>query len=103
MLTNLIANSITHGSDPTKVALFGERDDVVIVVTNHGPAIPKEMLASLFQPFDRPRASDDFAPNNGLGLGLYIVSEIVFSHGGTLSVASADDLTTFTINLPRLG
>jgi phosphoserine phosphatase RsbU/P len=39
----------------------------------------------------------------GLGLGLYIASEIARAHGGTLGVTSSDDETVFTFRMPAGG
>jgi signal transduction histidine kinase len=62
-------------------------------VRNSGPAIPEEKQAQLFKPFWR---SDNATGGQGLGLGLFIASEIAISHGGVLEVISTDNATTFT-------
>jgi signal transduction histidine kinase len=55
----------------------------------------------LFQPFSRPESA---TPRPGLGLGLYIASEIARAHDGTLSVcSSADEGTCFSLRLPLSG
>lgn len=64
-----------------------------LAVTNAGPAIPIEIQTQLFKPFWQAAKS---GPNQGLGLGLYIASEIASSHGGTLTVDSCAARTTFT-------
>jgi signal transduction histidine kinase len=57
--------------------------------------------AILFELFTRP-AEDADGANQGLGLGLYIASEIVHAHGATISVSSQEgEGTTFTIRWPR--
>jgi signal transduction histidine kinase len=66
-------------------------------VGNEGAPIPPATMARLFQPFSRAGADSKQA---GLGLGLYIASEIARSHGGTLGVSSAEDATTFTLEMP---
>jgi signal transduction histidine kinase len=74
-------------------------DPVVLSVHNEGPPIPPELLPVLFEPFRR--AAGDNSPR-GLGLGLYIVRQLVEAHGGTIDVRStAQEGTTFTIELPR--
>ncbi|MGH9885842.1 MAG: sensor histidine kinase, partial [bacterium] len=69
---------------------------VYVAVTNSGPTIPSEALDRLFEPFWQGAAR-----SRGLGLGLYIVQQIVHAHGGTIAVRSEADQTTFTVRLPR--
>jgi PAS domain S-box-containing protein len=101
--SNLIGNAVKHGEpgQPIYVVATGERDQVTLLVHNVGPPIPTELLPMVFEPFhhrqDRRRAAKD-----GFGLGLYIVREIVFAHGGTVDVtSSAAAGTTFIARLPR--
>ena len=61
--------------------------------------MPPELLRVLFDPFQRGRA--DGRNLGGLGLGLYIVREIVHAHGGTIDVTSDAEATTFRVRLPR--
>jgi signal transduction histidine kinase len=98
LLSNLIGNAIQHGVDPTTVLVRDAGDDVVVSIHNGGPPIPPATLPRLFEPFQHgaPDASD------GLGLGLYICSEIVRAHRGTIDVSSSEDAgTTVTVVLPR--
>jgi len=102
LISNLVGNAVAHGTGPVRVTARDEGDDVVTTVHNQGPAIPSALLPILFEPFTRPASAADGGPSKGLGLGLYIASEIVHAHGGTLSVVSRDDEgTTFTIRWPR--
>ena len=98
LLSNLLANALTHGSPRTPVSVSANvaGDDLVIEVWNDGEPIPADRLDMVFAPFWRRSASRE-----GLGLGLYICSQIVRSHGGQLSATSiAADGTRFTANLP---
>lgn len=100
LLSNLIANALTHGaSDGTvRVGAGVDGNDVVLSVCNRGDPIPAEAMEKLFQPFTR----EDFRPSQqGLGLGLYIASEIARAHGGKLQVSSTADETCFTFRMPR--
>lgn len=102
VLSNLLRNAIQHGSpkDPITLTAVGERDEVTVEVHNGGPPIPREALATLFDPM--VRHVGDAPANIGLGLGLYIASQVVVAHGGTLGVTSTDaDGTRFTVHLPR--
>lgn len=100
VLSNLLGNAVTHGAQdqPITVRAAIEDDKLVLSVINGGPPIPAEDLAKIFQPYWRPAHSK---PGGGLGLGLYIASEIVAGHGGTLQVtSSAADGTRFLATLP---
>lgn len=97
---NLVANAVAHGAPDGPVTVTTERrtDVCTISVHNLGPAIPPEQIADLFQPMVR---GPDAHAEGGVGLGLFIVREIVERHDGTIRVASAPDTgTSFTIVLP---
>jgi signal transduction histidine kinase len=69
----------------------------VLTVHNRGNPIPAGVLPRLFEPFQRGDTS-----SAGLGLGLYIVSEIARAHHGSVTVTStAPEGTTFTVTLPK--
>ncbi|MEZ2297503.1 ATP-binding protein [Variovorax sp. RCC_210] len=100
VLSNLLGNAVTHGApdSPITVRAAIEGDQLVLSVTNGGAPIPEDDLAKIFQPYWRPAHSK---PGGGLGLGLYIASEIVAGHGGTLQVSScASEGTCFMATLP---
>ncbi|WP_042579355.1 GAF domain-containing sensor histidine kinase [Variovorax paradoxus] len=100
LLSNLIGNAVTHGgpNDPVVVRATLEDDRLVLSVSNGGEPIPPDDLPRIFQPYWRPANSK---PGGGLGLGLYICSEIVAAHGGTLEVtSSAAEGTRFVATLP---
>ena len=71
----------------------------MISVANFGKTIPKQKLDSIFEKFYR---LDDARSTNtgGAGLGLAIAKEIVTAHGGSISVSSEKQVTTFTVVLP---
>ncbi len=104
VLSNLVGNAVTHGEGAIHVTGSDAGDDVLMTVHNQGAAIPAAMIATLFDPFSRGAqdVSDKHGGADGLGLGLYIASEIVHAHGGTISVSSVQgDGTTFAIRWPR--
>ena len=75
-----------------------------MTVHNEGAAIPAALLPTLFDPFSRATqaVSGKHGAAEGLGLGLYIASEIVHAHGGTISASSVQgEGTTFAISWPR--
>jgi signal transduction histidine kinase len=100
LLSNLLKNAIIHGSRLTPVEVkIRQSDDIFeLSVTNSGPAIPAEIQAQLFKPFWQSQQNDT---GHGLGLGLFIASEIAVSHGGVLEVVSLENTTTFTYRSPN--
>jgi signal transduction histidine kinase len=102
VLSNLMGNAITHGSPGTRVTVRarGEADRVVFSVHNQATPIPAGQLQQIFDPFSS--GSLAARDSNHLGLGLYIVQEIVVGHGGTIEAESNElEGTTFTVRLPR--
>jgi signal transduction histidine kinase len=101
LLGNLVANAILHGEPgaPVRVAVTGEARCVRLEVRNRGPAIDSATQGQLFEPLKRGTANKR---HPGLGLGLYIVSEIAKGHGGSAEARSDDQETVFTVLLPRL-
>jgi sigma-B regulation protein RsbU (phosphoserine phosphatase) len=100
LLSNLLANALTHGASDVPVGVSAHSSDgsFVLSVTNQGRPIPPDMIPRLFQPYWRPANT---ALQGGLGLGLYIAAAIARSHGGTMDVlSSAEAGTTFTFTLP---
>ena len=103
VVSNLVGNALTHGARDAEVELSLAADDahVTLAVTNRGPAIPEELVERLFEPFLQGPNHGDLPRARGLGLGLFIVRQIVAAHGGTTQVRSVDDATTFTVRLQR--
>ncbi|WP_426233270.1 sensor histidine kinase [Pseudomonas sp. TWP3-2] len=104
LLQNLIGNALQHGSDPRAVfiRLRGEIDSVHLSVHNYGPPIPEEAIGTIFDPLVRSADEELGQPSTSLGLGLFIVKEVVSAHGGTIEVSSSADAgTLFSVVLPR--
>lgn len=100
LLSNLVANALTHGDPDSPVRVEGRRTEtgLELAVTNKGDAIPPEIAERLFQPFSRASVKPS---QQGLGLGLYIASEVARSHNGSLSVDSRPGETRFTFRMPH--
>jgi signal transduction histidine kinase len=99
LFSNLLGNALTHGSVTAPIKVKARTDGGVfeLSVVNSGDPIPEAALPNLFKPFYRAASR----PNQqGLGLGLYIASEIARAHGGTLDVASSGQETRFTFQMP---
>jgi K+-sensing histidine kinase KdpD len=102
VISNLVANAGQHGRPAAgiRVRLDGRRPEIVILEVHNQGAVPEALLPYLFDPFRTTSHRRD--RSSGLGLGLFIVREIVHAHGGTVEVASTEVAgTTFTIRLPR--
>jgi signal transduction histidine kinase len=102
LLSNLAGNALTHGAKDQPVRIEARDDGGVfrLSVANGGAPIPADTAQRLFQPFVRISSAPT---QGGLGLGLYISSEIARAHGGTLDVTSNDRETRFTFTMPITG
>ncbi|ALJ30982.1 Sensor histidine kinase RcsC [Apilactobacillus kunkeei] len=101
-VNNLINNALKYGHDGHNIYVEGFRvneKELEIKVSNDGEKIPEESIKHVFDRFYRVENSRNKS-TGGTGLGLAIVYEVVNIHGGYCSVASNDELTTFTLHLP---
>ncbi len=96
---NLLSNADQHGDfkAPVEVTAVTSKNHFVLKVTNKGEKIPEDSLVHLFEPFYRDPNGEN---KKGLGLGLYIASEIAKAHNGTLQVKSTEQETTFSLQIP---
>lgn len=105
VVSNLVMNAIQHGREDTPVTLQVQDEglDVVLAVHNEGPPIPEPELDSIFEPLVRKTTSDaDKKMASSLGLGLFVVRQIVAAHNGDVRVTSSvEQGTTFEVRLPR--
>jgi two-component system, sensor histidine kinase and response regulator len=100
--SNLIGNAIKHGAPGTAVSvrLNGERSDSVTLVVRNAGTIAPNVVPHLFDPFRSGQRNS--GRGDGLGLGLYIVSQIVQSHQGRVDVDTGrGGETSFRVQLPR--
>jgi len=102
VLTNLLSNACRYSParSPIVVRLRAlDRDHAAIDVVDQGPGVALDQQDKLFKPFYRGAAASRH--KGGLGLGLYITSEIVRRHGGRIRVQSTPGQgATFTVELP---
>jgi signal transduction histidine kinase len=107
IIANLVGNAIQHGAPegPVDLSVTSEgRSTVVLSVHNAGAPIPPDLLPTIFDPLKRYATRESAAQRTpgSIGLGLYIVREIVVAKGGTVTVNStAEEGTTFTVRIPR--
>ncbi|TWI52577.1 signal transduction histidine kinase [Pseudomonas duriflava] len=106
--SNLIANALQHGKPESvvKVSTYGLPDEVVYTVQNEGDVIPPSKLRTFFDPVKRfaIRPVSERTPSRAqnLGLGLYVVKQIVTAHEGEITVTSSkEEGIVFTVRLPR--
>ncbi len=101
VFNNILKNAISYGKAGSPITVTGERRDGQVVITfeNLGRTIPPQKLDAIFEKFFR---MDDARSTNtgGAGLGLAIAKEIIALHGGEITAASKDGITTFTVVLP---
>jgi signal transduction histidine kinase len=99
VLSNLLANALTHGAPdrPVRVVATSGEGAFELSVANEGPAISPDIMEKICEPFSRGKAQPGA---QGLGLGLYIATQIAKSHGGSLTVISTSEETRFTLRMP---
>jgi sigma-B regulation protein RsbU (phosphoserine phosphatase) len=100
MVSNLLGNAVTHGAadQPIQVQAMSNDQGLEISVANGGKPIPPLIAQRLFQPFFW---GNETSEQQGLGLGLYIASEIAKAHGGSLTVRSSEAETRFLFQIPN--
>ncbi len=109
VLVNLLNNAVQHGDPRRAVSLtvIDQGGELLIEVRNFGNPIPPEALQVVFEPMVQlahGTPEPHRQPYSSLGLGLFIVREIVRGHDGTIEVSSsAADGTVFTVRLPKGG
>ncbi|MBP6882653.1 MAG: GAF domain-containing protein [Candidatus Levybacteria bacterium] len=98
-ITNLVTNAIKYGEGKDiQVSIRKEKDNAVVIVADNGNGISRDQQGKIFNRFER---GDVKSSIQGLGVGLYLVSEIVKAHGGQIVVESeVGKGATFSITLP---
>lgn len=101
-ISNLLSNAIRYSPPdaPVQVSVSQGNGQVQLCVHNAGPAIPAADLPRLFDRFYRTEKSRSHPDSEGTGLGLSITRAIMEAHGGSASVASNDQATTFCLSFP---
>lgn len=110
LLDKLIGNAVEFSkpSDPIKIRVTSNGDEVILRVINKGSELPADMESELFDSMVSFRSSTDTSGNDAhhLGLGLYIAKVITDFHGGTIRAANREDdkgvIITVVIPLMRI-
>jgi PAS domain S-box-containing protein len=99
VFANLLSNALKYGAGrPVHVQLELDGSDAVLTVRDHGPGIDPTMQSRIFERFERAVSTRHYG---GLGIGLYVVREIVTAHGGTaVAENSPNGGARFKIRLP---
>jgi phosphoserine phosphatase RsbU/P len=98
LFSNLLANALTYGAAGEPVTVTAKtQEQLELAVCNAGDPISAAAMERLFHPFARGEVRPS---QQGLGLGLYIASEIAKAHGGSIDVTSTPELTCFTLRMP---
>lgn len=102
LVGNLVSNAVTYGAPDSDIVITSafEANVIKVSVHNRGEPIPMEKVDSLYEPAVRVVSDSD--ETRTVGLGLFIVREIIRAHLGDINVrSSAEEGTTFTATLPR--
>lgn len=99
LFSNLLGNAITYGGKETPVRVSARTINAIfeLAVVNYGKPISDKAMEHLFEPYTR----GDRPSQQGLGLGLYIASQIAKAHGGLLTASSGPEETRFVFKMPQ--
>jgi signal transduction histidine kinase len=100
IIRNLVENAYKYTPEGTRVSVEAKAttDGIAIAIADEGPGIPADKREELFEAFSR--ISETSAGQEGVGLGLYVVSQLVSGMRGHIDLKSSSKGTTFTISIP---
>ena len=101
VVLNLLSNALKFTFDGSiRIAVRAEGGQAVVTVADTGVGVPEQEMPRLFERFHRIENTRSRS-NEGSGIGLALVQELVQLHGGSITASSAEgEGTTFTIRLP---
>jgi signal transduction histidine kinase len=105
VLTIILDNAIKYSPTNSSIIIVGKKSIInscyQIMVSDHGPGVPKNQKTQIFQRFHQVDSSRSKKNNSGQGLGLAISKELLLKHGGSVELTkSSSKGSTFTIELP---
>ncbi len=100
IVRNLVENAYKYTEDRSNVAvtIVAADDGITLDVADDGPGIPADKRLQLFEAFSR--IDETAAGQEGVGLGLYVVSQLVGAMHGRIDLRSSSSGTTFSIFVP---
>lgn len=104
VITNFISNAIKYSPHSSEIIVqsFIYQDNVKLCVKDAGIGIPADEQSKIFNRFYRAHSKNKHSTYPGLGLGLYISSQIIKKHSGTINFDSAEDSgSSFCFTLPK--
>jgi len=102
ILANILDNAIkavsekTEGEKKVEVLISEGVEEYEFCMRNNGPKISPEIFGEIF------KQGVSTKKENGHGMGLYIVDKIVRENGGTVSLESTEEWTTFTVQIKKV-
>jgi K+-sensing histidine kinase KdpD len=100
---NLLKNAIKYGDKDCTIAIGFEDhgSSFQVNVYNSGKPIPEEWREKLFSKFMRGKKNNDDSDADGVGLGLYLVKNIIKKQGGDMWYEAREDGSNFVFTLPH--
>ncbi|HEV8080862.1 MAG TPA: PAS domain-containing sensor histidine kinase [Chitinophagaceae bacterium] len=105
VITNFVSNAIKFSPNAAEIIVqtINEKDNVKLCVKDYGIGIPSDEQSKIFTRFYRVRGKNKYSTFPGMGLGLYISSEIIKKHKGTVGLECVEDKgCTFSFTLPKV-
>lgn len=102
LVRNLLDNALRHGTGTSvlpRVSTYSDAEALYLVVRDHGPGVPDEVLPQLAEAFYRPDAARQ-RTTGGVGLGLHLCRLVAQAHGGRLLLRNAQPGLEVTLRLP---